>query len=174
VTTTIVARVDTTGTRVLCGRPGCGFDLARIGWFGKYAMADDGTTIVKHCIVYFSAGWRQDGHGVWTLTNHARRQLAADRRLASGGVSAPRHLAEEARARLSSGRSIGDRRSPAALRAARATPGLHVSTQGDANGGLSTDQGRSAVTLPALARCDCTGINLLGDEIAAALTVPIG
>ena len=59
---TVPARLDKSGTRILCGAANgrCSGHIADV--FGKFRF------------VHFVPGWRRAPDGVWQLTNHARRR----------------------------------------------------------------------------------------------------
>lgn len=99
----VYARVDKTGSRILCGKTDCGAALAVVTsnqspfqdqeW--RYAALEN--------------GWKKTESGRYTLSQHALKQLDADRRRASNGDSRdPR--TRQARERIASGRAIRDRR----------------------------------------------------------------
>ncbi len=65
--TTWYARLDKTGTKVLCARPARGMAIAAVAerHLGRF--------------VEFPMGWAFDARGVWCLTRHARRGVERGR-----------------------------------------------------------------------------------------------
>src|SRR5918995_1669605 len=101
-TTLLYARPDKEGHRVLCGRDGCGRELARI--YDSFTVGDghgdwnarlrpgEGRKVV------FDAGWHLSDCGWWELTRHALERLRKRERMAAGDWSASRQIREAARA----------------------------------------------------------------------------
>jgi hypothetical protein len=98
------------------------------------------------CNVVFAPGWLPDGHGVWTLTRHARMRRRADDRIAHGGPLLSGQDVERARDRLRTGKS-----SAFARRSTENAPHEPEPRQRE-----------HVAVLPAFARCpDCRGVNRL-------------
>ena len=120
--TTIAARLNKIGTKLLCGR--CGGTLADVvcetgGGIhearanGRPARRFDhmapfgGNHVHSGCNIVFGPGWREDPEiKVWKLTNHAQRRYAEDRQLASGNSRVDPQDAARAHERLVSGHTL--------------------------------------------------------------------
>ncbi len=156
--TSLTARIDKSGKRVLCGRAGCGAQLAHIVTRPGIILSnmERGTQLssgpeTRH--VQFGAGWKQDQDGLWALSNGARTGLERDRALAVGNSLTSPKLAAEARERLASGKAIANRR-----------PVRNEYIAGRVN------QARNIADLPAFARChDCKGVNRLEAAVLSAV-----
>ena len=91
--------------RVLCGRPNCGEQLAKLNvgdWVRTYT-GDRPSPLV------FSPGWMEGDDGVWRLTHHAARKLQHAHRIASGTEDGTGRVTQQ-RERLSTGTVLGTRR----------------------------------------------------------------
>ena len=63
-----LARLDRrTGCKVVCGRPDCGYVLARVVQIPQGRVAE------------FAMGWAPNSEGIWTLTRHAAARVANGR-----------------------------------------------------------------------------------------------
>ena len=152
--TTIVARLDKTGLRVLCGRPNCGRELAQITVMPGVVFHGIGTTELTGFTAHqtrpderqvrFEPGWQQEESGLWSTTKRARQREDRSRYLATGNGTVLPEVAARARERLASGKALANR---------RPIPRQLVGGFGQAN---------HHVALPTEARCpDCHGINRL-------------
>lgn len=158
--TTIKARLDKRGERVLCGRQGCGCELARIVTIPGAVYSATGaplSTTGDTRYVQFGPGWQHNEDGLWALSKGARKSWTIDHRLAAGNALTWQVRAESARSRLATGKTTGNKR-----------PVANPYT-GELN------QVRNGAELPAFTRCpDCSGIVELSGDALNATSRPTG